>query len=59
MKKRNYFFSCITKSDNEVENNTAENIITDDKNIFNEQKEDNEWLQEYEIIYQSYCIESY
>ncbi len=58
MEKSNLFFSYLgklklQKENSEKDGNTKEELNKKDNEI---PKPDNEWLQEYEVIYQSYSI---
>jgi len=61
MEKSNLFFTYLSKimpqKENPVkEENKKEELISKSRETPNT---DNEWLQEYELIYRSYAIESH
>ena len=61
MQKSNLFFTYLSKLKPQKENQRNDDNIEDvsgDKSI-ETLKSDNEWLQEYELIYSSYSIDGY
>ena len=58
MQKSNFFFTYLSKLNLEKEKlSREENKKVESVDEFDETtKTDNEWLQEYEVIYQSYSI---
>jgi hypothetical protein len=60
MQKSNLFFTYLSKLKPQIESQSiddeSKDEILDDSNITS--KIDNEWMQEYELIYGSYSIDS-
>jgi len=61
MQKSNLFFSYLSKLKPLKKNHADEDSDKDDSNQNSTEtsKTDNEWLQEYELIYSSYSIDGY
>lgn len=59
MKQEESFFINLFKKRNTIKSERKEFQLNDipEENI--ETTDDNEWKQEYELIYQSYCLELY
>ena len=61
MEKNDLFFTClgklISKRENSKRNKDNKVDVKTDSNLLINQ--DNEWLQEYEVIYKSYALEKY
>ena len=61
MNKDNLFFTYLSKLKPQIKNQKSDNCNEDESlDKFEEiSKSDNEWLQEYELIYGSYSIDGY
>jgi hypothetical protein len=61
MQKSNLFFTYLSKLKPLKKNQEDEDsdIIESNQNSIETSKTDNEWLQEYELIYSSYSIDGY
>jgi len=61
MQKSNLFFTYLIKLNPLKKNQEDEDgeIVDSNQNSIKTSKTDNEWLQEYELIYSSYSIEGY
>jgi hypothetical protein len=61
MQKSNLFFTYLNKLKPLKKNQEDEDDKIDDsnQNSIETSKSDNEWLQEYELIYSSYSIDGY
>ncbi len=61
MQKSNLFFTYLNKLKPLKKNHSDEDGDKDDSNqdSIETSKSDNEWLQEYELIYSSYSIDGY
>ena len=61
MQKSNLFFTYLIKLNPLKKNQEDEDgeIVDSNQNSIKTSKTDNEWLQEYELIYSSYSIERY
>ncbi len=60
MEKSSLFFTYLSKLGLQKNNETDEENNNSSNEKLNELvKTDNEWLQEYELIYSSYSIEGY
>jgi len=61
MQKSNLFFTYLNKLKPLKKNQEDEDDRKDDsnQNLIETSKFDNEWLQEYELIYSSYSIDGY
>lgn len=61
MQKSNLFFTYLSKLKILKENSLEGEMIEIESEYKSEEtlKTDNEWLQEYELIYSSYSIEGY
>ena len=61
MQKSNLFFTYLNKLNPLKRNQEAEDgeIGESNQNSIETSKTDNEWLQEYELIYSSYSIDGY
>jgi len=61
MNKDNLFFTYLSKLKLQIKNQETDNGKQDESlDKFDEiSKTDNQWLQEYELIYSSYSIDGY
>jgi hypothetical protein len=61
MQKSNLFFTYLNKLKPLKKNQEDENSENNEsnQNSIETSKSDNEWLQEYELIYSSYSIDAY
>lgn len=61
MQKSNMFFIGLIKLKSSNKNQEVDDNIADEQNLdtIETTKTDNEWLQEYELIYSSYSIDGY
>ena len=61
MQKSNMFFIGLIKLKSSNKNQEVEDNSADEQNLdtIETTKTDNEWLQEYELIYSSYSIDRY
>ena len=58
MQENKNFFSLLGNKKNK-KNNKIKTRKSDQKDLlYQEQKIDNEWFQEYEVIYRSYALET-
>lgn len=61
MQKSNMFFIGLIKLKSSNKNQDVDDNSADEQNLdtIETTKTDNEWLQEYELIYSSYSIDGY
>ncbi len=61
MQKSNLFFTYLSKLKPLKKNQEIDENDTNESNqdVIETSKTDNEWLQEYELIYSSYSIDGY
>lgn len=61
MQKSNMFFIGLIKLKSSNKNQEVDDNSADEQNLdtIETTKTDNEWLQEYELIYSSYSIDGY
>jgi hypothetical protein len=57
MKKEESFFVNLFKRKNNQEVETTELKLFSDHKVNHEMTKENEWKQEYEVIYQNYSLE--